>query len=120
MKLKLDENISYRAATPLIDLGHDVATVAAEGLGGHNDTEIAEASGREGRILVTQDVAFGDVRRYPPGQHPGIIVIHMRSQSVFVVQAALRALAEQHKLEEMVGCLIIVEPSRIRIRRPRV
>jgi predicted nuclease of predicted toxin-antitoxin system len=42
MKIKLDENLPYRLATLLKDLGHDVHTLHGEFLLGHADGEIGE------------------------------------------------------------------------------
>ena len=72
MKVKLDENMPRRIAPLLVHYGHDVATVVGEGLSGSVDEIVAEVAQREGRMLLTLDRAFADLRRYPPGQHAGI------------------------------------------------
>jgi len=43
-----------------------------ENLGGCSDREIWEASLREARFLITQDLDFSDVRQFRPGTHQGI------------------------------------------------
>jgi len=47
MKIKLDENLPFRLATLLKELGHDVHTVHEERLVGLSDNEIWEAVQRE-------------------------------------------------------------------------
>ena len=74
MRFKLDENMPRDAATRLIDEGYDVETVIGEGLGGEDDPPVLRAATDEGRILLTFDLDFADIRRYPPGTHAGIVV----------------------------------------------
>lgn len=118
MKLKLDENMPERVAPVLADRGHDVATVAGEGLGGAIDPVVAEASAEEGRMIITMDRRFADLRRHPPGRHPGMVVLRLRDQRPALVAAALSAFLDQHNLEGLAGCLVVVEPGAVRIRRP--
>ncbi|MDM7998106.1 MAG: DUF5615 family PIN-like protein [Acidobacteriota bacterium] len=70
MKLKLDENLSRHLKPVLAGLGHDVLTAADENLLSHPDTEIAQAAKEEQRMLLTLDIEFADLRKYPPGSHP--------------------------------------------------
>ena len=46
--------------------GHDALTVRDQGMRGDPDSRIASACLSEGRGLVTLDLDFADVRRYPP------------------------------------------------------
>jgi predicted nuclease of predicted toxin-antitoxin system len=73
MKLKLDENHFRHLRPVLIELRHDVLTAADENLLSPPDTEIAQAAKEEQRMLMTLDVEFSDLRKYPPGSHPGVI-----------------------------------------------
>ena len=74
MKIKLDENLSRHLKPILVGFEHDVLTAADEGLLSRPDTEVAAASLKEGRMLFTLDLEFADLRKYPPGTHPGIIL----------------------------------------------
>ena len=69
MKVKLDENIPVRLSDELALLGHDVDTVASEGLKGKSDGDVWRAAQQEGRLLITQDLDFSDMRRFKPGTH---------------------------------------------------
>jgi predicted nuclease of predicted toxin-antitoxin system len=79
MKIKLDENLPVRLATLLKDLGHDVHTLHDELLLGHADREIWEATQKESRFLITQDLDFSDLRQFAPGSHHGILLVRLRS-----------------------------------------
>ena len=45
-----------------------------------------------GRLVVTMDRGFGDVRAYPPGSHGGIVVLRMDQQTPRRVAEAVRKL----------------------------
>jgi predicted nuclease of predicted toxin-antitoxin system len=66
VKLKLDENLSRRAADLIRTAGHDVATSASQGLRGAADEILFDVCKQESRALVTLDRDFGEVLRYPP------------------------------------------------------
>lgn len=79
MNLKLDENLSRHLRKSLSALGHDVTTAADQGLLSQPDAAISAAARTEGRMLLTLDLEFGDLGKYPPGSHPGIILFRPRS-----------------------------------------
>ncbi len=73
---------------------------------------------REDRVLDTADLDFSDVRRFPLGEHPGVVVARLPNEwtadlLVETLVSALRTLAD----EDLHGAMVIVEPHRIRIRR---
>jgi predicted nuclease of predicted toxin-antitoxin system len=116
MKLKLDENLPAEAATVLATAGHDVATVLAEKLGGHADPKLAAACKAEGRALITLDTDFANIRRYPPREHSGLVVLRLTRQDTRHVLAVLSRLIEKFDHELLPGHLWIVEEHRMRIR----
>ena len=79
MRLKLDGNLCRHLKPILAGLGHEVLTASDEGLLSRSDMEVAAAAAREDRMLLTLDVEFADLRKHPPGSHPGIIVFHPSS-----------------------------------------
>jgi len=81
MRIKLDENLPLSLAAALQALGHDVHTTLEEGLTGSPDPEmeIWKAAQREGRLLITQDLDFSDIRQFLPGTHQGISLVRLHS-----------------------------------------
>ena len=69
-------------------------------------------------MVVTLDRRFADIRLFPPEHHPGIIVLRLPDQSSALVQNALRSFLEQHDVKDLVGCIVVVEPGLLRVRRP--
>ena len=90
-RFKLDENLPRDAEALLRDAGHDVHTVLAEQLGGNSDPRVFDASQAEGRILVSFDLDFSDIRVYPPASHAGIWVLRPHTQSIENALALLRS-----------------------------
>lgn len=119
MRLKLDENITVAAKDPLVALGHDVDTVADEDLTGRPDPDVLAAAVTDERALVTCDLGFGDPRTYPPGNHRGVILLRLRDQQPDNVVSVLQALAKNHDLDELAGCVVVVTEGLIRIRWPQ-
>jgi predicted nuclease of predicted toxin-antitoxin system len=120
MKLKLDENLSRHLKPRLEGLGHQVTTAAEEGLLARPDEDVAAAARAEGRLLLTLDLDFADVRAYPPGSHPGIILFRPAMLGPLAVNGLIEDFVRSQPLESFAGCLLVVEPSRVRVRRPEV
>jgi len=118
MKLKLDENLSRHLKPRLAQMGHDVLTAADEGLLGQPDHAVAHAAATEERMLLTLDVGFADLRKYPPGGHPGIILFRPEAIGPLTVNAFIAARIEAINLEALAGCIVGVDPDRVRVRRP--
>jgi len=118
VKLKLDENLPHDLATALRGDGHDVHTVVDELLAGESDPVVVAAATDESRILLTLDRGIGDLRRYPPGSHAGILVLRPVAQDPDSILALIHRLVSTHTLDELRGCVAIAEPRKVRIRRP--
>lgn len=117
MKLKVDENLSIDVAAVLKLAGHDAETVLDEHLGGRPDPDIASVCKRESRALLTLDLDFGDIRRYPPADYAGLIVLRLQYQDgphvVTVVERMVVPLLAKHS---PVGALWVVDEKMVRIR----
>ena len=117
-KLKLDENLSVLLRGTLSRMGYDVRTAREEDLVGRPDIEIAAAAHKEDRVLLTLDLEFGDLRKHPPGTHPGIVLFRPRSLGPLTVNRFIEAFLKSADLEDFPGSIIIVDPSKVRVRRP--
>lgn len=117
MRFKLDENLPGTAKRVLVAAGHDVQSVFDQAMGGQPDGSVQAAAEREGRALMTFDLGFADIRSYPPGQHPGIIVLRLRSQDRGHVSEVLSQLLNSQDIEGFAGALVIVTEATVRVRR---
>ena len=118
MKVKLDENLPRRVAPLLAEAGHDVDSVHDEGLAGADDPTVSEVATVAGRLVITLDRGFGDIQRYPPGSHAGILVLRIDDQSAAAVIGALGALATSTDLSDLGGCVAVYRNGDLRVRRP--
>jgi predicted nuclease of predicted toxin-antitoxin system len=118
MRVKLDESLSRRLKTLLLEAGHDVQTVEDEGLLGRSDEAVGSAAAAEGRILFTLDLEFADLRKHPPGRHPGVVLFRPPSMGPMAVSRFVEAFLSVERLDELAGCVVIVDAGRIRLRRP--
>lgn len=71
MRFKLDENLSPTLASGFISAGHEAHSALEQALGGAADPRILEVCQLEGRALVTLDLDFANIQRYPPGRYSG-------------------------------------------------
>lgn len=118
MRVKLDENIPTRVGAIVADAGHDVDTVVDEALGGANDPAVSAAATAAERLVVTLDRGFGDIRRYPPGSHAGILVVRVEDQAAPAVARAVEQLLESVALDDLAGCVAVFRDGDLRVRRP--
>ncbi len=117
MKVKLDENIPVRLAGDLAILGHDVDTVASEGLKGKPDGEVWSAVRRDERFLITQDLDFSDIRQFQPGTHPGLLLVRLREPGANALLSRIHTVVESEGLDSFARCFVVLTDRKLRIRR---
>ena len=116
MRFKFDENLPGEMAVLFAEAGHDAVTVLDEQIGGAKDPDLAAICLSEGRVLITLDGDFADIRAYPPRRYPGIVVFRLARQSRdYLLEIGVGLLRELHA-DSLQGQLWIVEDIRIRIR----
>jgi len=116
VRFKTDENVPTEVAELLVQHGHDAVTVMTQRLAGATDPVIARICQAERRALVTLDLDFADIRRYPRDEYSGIVVLRPKSR---MIPAILRLTLKLVRLMEgasPTGQLWIVDESHVRIR----
>ncbi len=117
LKFKLDENFGTRTQNVFRSAGFDVQTVRDEDLQGCTDQHLFDVCCKEGRCLVTLDLDFADVRRFPPQETAGIVVIRVpRNPTLALLEQLVRQFLRALQTMPVKGQLWIVEVGRIRIR----
>jgi predicted nuclease of predicted toxin-antitoxin system len=118
MTIKLDENLGRSAAEWLNSMGYEADRVHDQGFSGASDQEVWRRVCADGRFLITLDLDFSDVRQFPPGSHPGILLLRPKSNGRDAVLEVLQRVVREQPLETLAGCLAVADPIRTRIRRP--
>ena len=118
MRFKLDENFGKRTLNIFQAAGHDVQTTLDEGMQGCSDRHLYDVCCKERRCLVTLDLDFSDVTRFPPEQGSGIAVIRVpRNPSLAVLEQLIHLLLQMLSRMTIEKNLWIIETSRIRIHQ---
>ena len=116
MKFKLDENLGSRTAELIAGSGYDVQTVAQERLNGSDDERLLNVCVAENRCLITLDLDFADVLRFPPRHTPGIAVLRLpRVTTLGLLMTLVRSLLAALQTASITGQLWVVEVDRIRV-----
>ena len=91
-------------------------SVLEQNLGGAADYELAKICESEGRIFLTFDTDFANIRAYPPRAHAGLVVFRLLSQEKKYFLSVLKKLVPVLEAASPKQQLWIVEEDRIRIR----
>jgi predicted nuclease of predicted toxin-antitoxin system len=120
MRILLDANMPRSAVSLLQSHGHAVEHARDIGLGNVPDAQIATRAIETGAVLMTRDLDFADIRRYPPPGHPGIVVLRMADDAIAseIVQLLERFIQRTDLTAKLPGHLVILEPARVRFRPP--
>ena|SRR6266478_1359720 len=116
MKFKLDENFGTRTQQVFRDSGHIVQTVVDQSLQGASDQRLFEVICSEDFCLVTLDLGFANVLRYPPEKTHGLVVIRVPQNPSLELLGKLISQFLQLLIERSVEkSLWIVEVDRVRV-----
>lgn len=120
IKLLADMVISPKTVSFLRDNGYNAIRVSELGmLSNTSDMQIIDYARDNGYILITMDLDFGYILAYTKQRRPSVIIFRLSNPEPTNVNRLLVELLNDNsiirKLEE--GSIIIVEDSRIRIRR---
>ena len=119
MKLKLDENLGRRGVSLLKEAGHEVYTVADQGLQSASDTEVIGVCQEEGACLVSLDLEFGNPTVYNPSEYSGIAVIRIPPRaSLSDLHDAIGTLVRGLSQSDIAGRLWVVQRGFIRVYQP--
>ena len=118
-KFVVDEDMPRSTERILKEQGYEVKDIRDYELRGAKDEEIFEFAQREKAVILTGDRGFGNILRFPLGNHFGIIVANFPNE--MLTKEINRLLLEEFKHlseDDFKGNLIIIEPDKIRIRKP--
>ena len=120
MRFLIDANLPRAVIAVVQSLGHQVEFARDIGLASATDEQIARHALRYSAALITRDLDFADIRRYPPDRHSGIVVLRLPDTAVAeeIAKALKRFLSEPGFVAALPGRLAVVEGDRARFRPP--
>jgi hypothetical protein len=118
MKVKLDENLPETLLSELAALGHDVDNIRQEGLAGSEDADVWNAAQNTGRIFITQDLDFSDIRQFAPGTHCGLMLVRLRVPGRLALARRIRGVFVSEPVAIWERCFVLVTDIKVRVHRP--
>jgi predicted nuclease of predicted toxin-antitoxin system len=116
----VDEDLPRSLVSALRDAGLEADHVIDSGLRGQSDGAIFDHAVKNTMTLVSADLGFANVLRFPLGAHAGIVVTRFPNESsTATTNAGIVRGLEDLSDEELKGNLVILEPGRLRLRRGR-
>jgi predicted nuclease of predicted toxin-antitoxin system len=117
----IDEDIHRSISEPLKRLGHRVMDIRDYGLRGSEDEEIFQFAQHNKAVLLSGDLGFSNILRFPLGTHWGIIIIKFPNEmSTEMINEEVYKSLNRIKDEDMSKNLTVISPGKVRIRRRRI
>ncbi len=116
MRFLADMGISPKTVAFLQDLGHDALHLHAQGLDQSPDPIILEKARNEQRVLLTNDLDFGELIAAGGAKLPSVVIFRLRNMHHERIDRYLGEIVAQHKNALEQGAVISVTERRIRVR----
>ena len=116
MRFLADMGISPKVVDVLERLGHQAAHLQQQGLHRLKDSAILEKARKEGCILLTHDLDFGDLLAASGADLPSVIIFRLRNMRPERVDLHLLTIISQHLKALEDGVIITVTEGRVRVR----
>ena len=118
MRFIIDADLPRAVARVIADFDHESVDVRDIGMGASSDEQIVEYARSKGLCVLTADLGFGDVRRYPPSRTFGIVILRLprHATTSFILGLLSSFLSREEILWKLEGKLAVVEVGRIRLR----
>jgi len=114
----IDEDIPRSTAIFLRKSGYEAIDIRDRGLRGSDDQVIYQFAQENHSVLITGDMHFSNILRFPIGSHFGIVIVHYPNEvSNDEINYQLIERFTHIRDDDFSGNLIIIEPGKTRIRR---
>ena len=111
----LDENISRTTQLFLTALKHDVKSIHDYKMHGCEDVDVLRKASLDNRIVITQDLDFGNLLNHPV-YYTGVIILRLEDQTPKKINKTLKPLLKKIDNKTLSKSLVVVSDNRYRIR----
>ena len=118
MHIKVDEDLPTMVVQRLRSAGYEASSVWEQHMGGWKDPQVWQAVQAHGQFLLTADKGFGNIRRYPPGTHGGVLLLRPDEDGIQPILDLLDQVLATFAVATLAGLLMVATPRSIRVRRP--
>ena len=116
MRFLADMGISPKTVAFLQSLDHDSVHLHDQGLDRLEDPAILAKAQEEDRILLTNDLDFGELIAVSGARLPSIVVFRLRNMRPEMVSRYLQGIIDQHGESLEKGAIISVTEGQVRVR----
>jgi len=116
-RFKVDEKLPDDIAELLNGRGYDALTEADQGWKGLTDDPLWRRIQREDRWIVTAEKEFGDVRRYRPGTHAGVLLLRSVEEGLDEYPRLATAAVDHVDFDDAAGAIVVATDRGVRVRR---
>lgn len=109
MKFLTDENVSPLIIRNLRQARHDVWDVKENGWQESPDSRIMQLARRTRRVIISEDLDFGNLQRFPLEDHPGAILLHFSNMHRKNVAHRLHLFLAQTKPRTLKNAVHVLE-----------
>ncbi|MBI2045697.1 DUF5615 family PIN-like protein [Candidatus Pacearchaeota archaeon] len=118
MRFFLDANMPYSSLEVFKQLNLRASHARLVGLGKVNDDEIMKYAINNGSILVTKDIEFGNIIRFPVKLHEGVMVLRLPSFfTAYQINDVLKDFLKSVDIKLLDKTIAIIKLGRYRIRK---
>jgi len=115
MRLLADENVSPAVVRVLRQHGHDVLDTKEEDWFGFSDEMILKRARATRRVIISEDLDFGNLQRFPLVKHPGAILLRLPDMRPRSVAEHLLGFLAGAKTRDLRGAVVLLEEGRVQI-----
>ena len=116
MKFLVDAPLPPSVAEFLRSRGHEASHVFERGWGRFSDKQILEAAGEEDAIVITADLDFARLIAITPDKRSGLILFRGADWKRNAICESLDRMFATIPERRLALSIIVIEPSRIRVR----
>lgn len=117
MKFLIDNNLSPALSNFLFSIGHDSIHVKELKLETADDHQIFELAYNENRTIISADTDFGYILSKWEFSLPSVILFRYSSYSPQKQFDILKLILPQVENDLLNGSIVVIEPSRFRIKK---